>query len=198
MNAKGFICPRTVTACVWWRYNMPRTSDMTGNHPTIPCYGCGALVPNEDGPAHRYIGASPGCWAVYGEVLARASADPAWGDDQLLILNSYCAQHPGTPGPQATQSVCVHLIGLHVALEWGYDSSRVLAALRRAADGSHRFRWLAPPAGRYGATILDVRDASDPAAHRAAARAMAETTWAAWVAHRAQVAAWAAAVGLRP
>jgi hypothetical protein len=91
MNAKGFICPRTVTACVWWRYNMPRTSDMTGNHHTIPCYGCGALAPNEDGPAHRYIGASPGCWAVYGEVLARASADPAWGDDQLLILNSYCA-----------------------------------------------------------------------------------------------------------
>lgn len=178
--------------------NCASAIDVTDNLAHIFCYGCGARVPDEDGPDHRYIGASPGCWAVYGEVLARASADPAWGDDQLLILNSYCAQHPGTPGPQATQSVCVHLIGLHVALEWGYDSSRVLAALRRAADGSHRFRRLQPPAGRYDVTILDVLAAADPAAHRAVAWAMARTTWAAWVDHQAQVAAWAAAVGLRP
>lgn len=61
-------------------------------------------MPDEDGPAHRYIGA---------------------------------------PGSQARQSVCVHRIGLLVAREWGYDSPRVVAALWRAADGSHRFRRLA-------------------------------------------------------
>ncbi len=161
------------------------------------CYGCGARVLDEDGPTHRYLGASPGCWAIKGAVLARSSADPAWGDDRLLILNSYCAQHPGVPGPQATQSVCVHLIGLYVALERGYDSTRVTTALRRAADGSRRFYWLEPPADRYVVTIRDVYDAPDTSAHQAVARAMAETTWAAWAAHRAQIETWAAALGLR-
>src|SRR5436190_1879442 len=37
----------------------------------VPCIGCGVLTPDADGPTHPYLGASPGCWAVYGEVLAR-------------------------------------------------------------------------------------------------------------------------------
>lgn len=169
---------------------------MTATSQLIHCYGCGALVPDEDGPTHRYLGASPGCWAIYGEVLARGAADPARGDDRLLILNSYCVQHPGVPGPQATQSVWVHLIGLYLVLERGYDSSsRVVSALGRAAGGG-RFHWLIPPVGRYPVTIVDVHAAADPAAHRAAARAMAKTTWAAWQGYHAQVAAWAAALGL--
>jgi hypothetical protein len=40
-----------------------------------PCVGCGAVVPDADGPAHRYFGASPGCWRLYGEVLGREYAD---------------------------------------------------------------------------------------------------------------------------
>lgn len=35
------------------------------------CVGCGGLFPEMDGPTHRYMESSPGCWAAYGEVLAR-------------------------------------------------------------------------------------------------------------------------------
>jgi hypothetical protein len=36
-----------------------------------PRFGCGALLPDVNGPTHPYLGASASCWAVYGEVLAR-------------------------------------------------------------------------------------------------------------------------------
>ena len=35
------------------------------------CLGCGAELPVFAGPVHRYMESSPGCWAAYGEVLAR-------------------------------------------------------------------------------------------------------------------------------
>lgn len=162
-----------------------------------PCYGCGALVPDVDGPTHRYIGASPGCWARYGETLARAAADARFGDPKLLILNSYAVQHPGVPGPQAIQSVVAHLIGLYAALALGYDDRRMVAVLRRAADGSASFYWLSPPAAAYPVTILDLAAATDPNAYRATAQRMAETTWQAWAAHHGPIAAWAGALGVR-
>ncbi|MCL4805943.1 MAG: hypothetical protein KJ046_16735 [Anaerolineae bacterium] len=81
-------------------------------------------------------------------------------------------------------------------LERGYDSSsRVTTALGRVAGGG-RFHWLIPPVGRYPVTIMAVHAAADPTAHRAAALAMAETTWATWQEYHTQVAAWAAALGL--
>ena len=35
------------------------------------CVGCGAVVPDIDGSTHPYIGASAGCWEIYGQVLAK-------------------------------------------------------------------------------------------------------------------------------
>ena len=34
------------------------------------CPGCGLELEVVDGPTHDYIGASPACWALYGQVLA--------------------------------------------------------------------------------------------------------------------------------
>ena len=99
----------------------------------FPCPGCGALFPPHDGPTHRYIGASPGCWALLcwsvasgdpdeTEVLAQSripettaripsvtaalSLDPLLGD-------AYGVQHHGDESPQAVQSVAGHLLNLH-------------------------------------------------------------------------------------
>jgi hypothetical protein len=36
----------------------------------VPCVGCGGLVPDVEGPSHRYMLASPGCWAAYTETLS--------------------------------------------------------------------------------------------------------------------------------
>ena len=65
----------------------------------IACTGCGALVPDTPGPTHRYIGASPQCWALFGEVLAREYSDFRYASVHQLTVDSYAAQHPGTPSP---------------------------------------------------------------------------------------------------
>jgi hypothetical protein len=45
------------------------------NAAITPCVGCGALLPNEDNPTHRYLESSPACWRLYGDVLAREYSD---------------------------------------------------------------------------------------------------------------------------
>src|ERR687896_852498 len=124
-----------------------------------PCFGCGALVPEIDGPTHPYIGASPGCWAIYGEVLAKEYAYPPV---HRLTVDAYAAQHPGVPGRRSIQSVAVHLISLYLILERGYEPERATAAIREALESrSENFVWLDPPASLGGITVLDVREAED-------------------------------------
>lgn len=156
------------------------------------CPGCGALLPDIEGPVHRYVGASVACWAVHGELLARRYEDARFADVGLLFTNSYMVQHPGTPSPQSIQSVAVHLIGLYLVLERGVDDSRLIQVLRGAADGSAGFHWLEPPLVDYAVTGLDLRATPDPADAQLLLRQMAESTRDAWAVHQPQIRQWAA------
>lgn len=33
----------------------------------ICCLGCGAQVPDGDGPTHEYMQSAPGCWATFNQ-----------------------------------------------------------------------------------------------------------------------------------
>ena len=44
------------------------------DEPSVTCIGCGGLVPDIDGPSHRYMLASPGCWAAYTGLLGSSLA----------------------------------------------------------------------------------------------------------------------------
>ncbi len=70
-----------------------------------------------NGPTHPYMESSPGCWHVYGEILARQFSDPGLRDVQRFTADTYAVQHPGRPSPVAIQSVCGHLMSLCVVLE---------------------------------------------------------------------------------
>ncbi len=74
------------------------------------CVGCGAVVPRVAGPVHRYMTSAPGCWALWGTLNARLMSEPSHGPYRQLIVDTYAVQHPGTPGPQAIQSVGAHLV----------------------------------------------------------------------------------------
>ena len=159
----------------------------------VACPECGARVPAADGPTHAYFGAAPGCWALYGEVLAREYGDVRFGRVHHLTADAYAAQHPGRPERRTVQSVAVHLISLHLSLEQGAPPDALVRARQAAADGSAHFRWLEPPADRGAVTVRDIHAAGDdPDAHGRLARAWAEGVWQAWVRHHAQVRAWAA------
>jgi hypothetical protein len=80
---------------------------MTG--PTSACPGCGLELPEHDGPTHAYIGASPACWALYGELRYPPS--------HRLTVDVYAVQHPGGDERRAIQSVALHLMALCLVLE---------------------------------------------------------------------------------
>ncbi len=158
-----------------------------------PCIGCGALVPEIDGPTHRYLGASPGCWAVYGEVLGKEYADYArFAPVHRLTVDAYAAQHPGTPSPQAVGSVGVHLIRLHLQLEGDLPHDRANAAMLHISSRLKKdFVWLDPPASLGDLTVLYVHEARDLEGHVGRVREWAESAWEAWSAHHETVRRWA-------
>lgn len=161
------------------------------NEPYIACPGCGASVPDTDGPTHDYIGAPPGCWALFGEVLAREYSDVRYWPVHHLTVDAYAAQHPGTPSRQAMQSVAVHLISLYLQIERGYDVERAQRAIQRAVANKQAYVWLDPPAPLGDVTVRDVHAASSPAEHVQRVKAWAAAVWNAWTPHHATIRRWA-------
>ena len=149
----------------------------------IRCEGCGALVPPIDGPTHRYLGASPGCWALYGEVLAREYIGVQYSQRHQLTVDTYAAQHPGTPSPQSVQSVNVHLMSICAVLEFGHAPQQAMKLIQRAIAHSMDFSWLEPPKSMGAITIVDVHAAKNPEAHEKIVREWAQSVWNAWGQH---------------
>jgi hypothetical protein len=81
------------------------------NSNLVRCPGCGAWVPDLDGPTHEYMLSAPGCWALFNEVAVQ-QYEIASFDLRRLAVDAYAVQHPGTADRRAVQSVAVHLISL--------------------------------------------------------------------------------------
>ena len=161
---------------------------MTPTAPLVPCVGCQALVPDLPelcGPAHTYLGTSPGCWQVYGEVSARALPTMTI---RGLLTDTYMVQHPGTPSRQSIQSVARHLLGLYWALERGQSFEHAVQVMRRAP--ADQFRWLDPP-GTWPFTVVDLAAASDQDVLVEQIRHWAQVTWEAWHPHHQTIRQWA-------
>lgn len=147
------------------------------------CPGCGALVPEAVGPSHAYIGASPGCWAAWGEVQARSFRHPASAAIQPLAVDVYAAQHPGAAERRAIQSVWVHLVSLCLILEGGRSPADGIRAKQLLLAGPRAFARLEPPAPRYSMTVLDVAAVTDPEAVADVVARWARVTWESWRPH---------------
>ena len=149
------------------------------------CVGCGAEFDAIEGPIHRYMTSSPACWSCYGELLGVFAIELRLTESRILCVDAYAVQHPGTPNPQAIQSVAVHLLNMY-----GYLIRGLPVAPPRLAGHKGAFRWLTPPAKTAARTVRDMPTAADAGAIAAAARAWVEATWAAWAEHHAQIAQW--------
>jgi hypothetical protein len=157
----------------------------------LPCIGCGALTPAGDGLPHPYLGASPGCWAIYGEVLAREYGDYGYPPVHRLTVDAYSVQHPGTASRRSIQSVAVHLVSLYLVLERGFSSEKVTAAMRQALCHRQQFVWLDPPSSLGLMSILDVRNTVDLHEHEKVVKRWANSVWRAWLPHHEKVRGWA-------
>jgi hypothetical protein len=153
-----------------------------------PCPGCGLLLPDVDGPTHAYIGASPACWARYGELLAREFGKLRNPAIHRLSVDTYAVQHPGVPERRSIQSVAVHLMGLCLVLERGWEpqdaTKRIGGLVERA-----RPEWLEPPAANGALTVEHVLS-TPPEEHAERVREWAGDVWSAWRSHHTAVHAW--------
>lgn len=163
---------------------------------TEACPGCGATLARLDGPTHRYIGASPACWALYTALQSGGEPPLAPAPANALLVDAYAAQHPGVPSPQAIQSVAVHLLTLHGVLARGAGVERALwlrleALQERAGPRRGRFSWLEPPAFAGVLTVAAIVREPTPAARSAAVARYVEGVYGAWAAAQGQtIAAW--------
>ncbi len=161
----------------------------------IRCIGCGGLVPDLDGPTHPYIGASPGCWRIFGEVLAKEFGEYRYPAVHRLTVDAYAASHPGVPSRRSIQSVAVHLIRLCASLELHVPPEELNGLIRRAVLHAEKFVWLEPPGSIGDLTIVDVSRAQSLPEHERLVRAWAESVWKAWGKHHDQVRRWAGFAG---
>lgn len=160
-----------------------------------PCPDCRALLPPSDGPTHRYIGASPACWAIY-SALNVGEPPIAPASYNGLLVDAYAAQHPGVPSPQAVQSVAVHLLTLYGILAKGMAPDQALwLRLRPLRDGKqpkhNRFVWLTPPSFEGSLTVADLVQPPTPAERAALVQPYVEGVWTRWAqAHQATITQW--------
>ena len=152
------------------------------------CVGCGAAVPRVAGPTHRYMTAAPGCWAMHGELSAHLLQDPHAILYRQLCVDAYAVQHPGSPNPQAIQSVAVHLLSLYAQLERGFSGPAAPGFIQRAVQRKHQYHWLPPPSFDGVRTLGHVLAHLDRPA--IAAHEWATDAWQAWALHGQQVEQW--------
>lgn len=153
------------------------------------CPGCGIVLAATDGPTHPYIGASPSCWALYGEVLAREFSEPRLFDIHQMTVDAYAVQHPGEPERRSTQSVAVHLMTLALWIERDANP-RAGTELHKRMVSQQEYVWLDPPRPNGTLTIAHVHDTSTIEEHRTAVREWASDVWRARERHHPTVWAW--------
>jgi hypothetical protein len=157
----------------------------------VHCFGCGAAVPDVAGPVHAYMLSAPGCWALYGSLLAwRASlaGAPGVATSQYLI-DCYAVQHATNPDRRNRQSVAVHLMSLCAALEHGVPGIRLHHLI---GEWTHReYPLLTPRPASFAVTLAGVA-ATPSEARPEAVRTWAGSTWGDWSAHHERVRGWLA------
>jgi hypothetical protein len=156
---------------------------------TIICVGCRAVVPDLEGPIHRYMTAAPGCWQAYTELLGGGlPPGPAVG----LTVDAYAVTHPGVPGPQSTPSVWIHLVTLCFVLERRWPVDQAIRLRRFAADSFRGWPWLTPPESMGEVTAIDLSRAladGDGTSAISLTKRWVDGAWAAWASHHHAVRA---------
>ena len=137
------------------------------------------------GKPHEYLGASAGCWELYGQLIAREYGFPQLGHRKSVDV--YAVQHPGEPGPQAIQSVNVHLVSLYLVLEKGVPGEKAIQTMRALTHHPDSFVWLEPPVPNGSVTVVDVLGAENYEQHVRWVEAWARDVWQAWRRHHPAV-----------
>lgn len=154
------------------------------------CCGCKEGFLETTGPTHAYMLSSPGCWAAYASLLAREYENPEYARLHRLTVDAYAVQHPGVDGPQARNSVGIHLSRLCLIMERGWSMERANDVMLAIVAMKRHYAWLLPPADRGAVTVKDVLAARNASEHLQSVERWARSTWQSWAEHHATVQGW--------
>ena len=113
-----------------------------------------------------------------------------------LTVDAYAAQHPGENGPQARNSVGIHLSRLALLLDEGWAMERANDAMVSITAKKREYPWLSPPELDQVGTFLPVLGAVGSSAHETAVWKWASGVWHAWEPHHETVKSWLRSAGL--
>jgi hypothetical protein len=155
------------------------------NSETVLCFSCGAMVPNIEGPIHKYMLSTPGCWKLYGEILAKEytqlNYDP---DSHRITVDAYAVTHPGVKDERrAVQSVNIHLIRMHYQFEKNCKGEKLLQIIKNAAENTElhqSFTWLEPPSFINAPNITSVLFANNIKEHKERVYTWGTSIWTLW------------------
>jgi len=129
-------------------------------------------VPNVTGPVHKYLPSAPGCWQLFGEILADEALRFGYPPTHRVVVDAYAAQHPGDGHDRRDRrSVFVHLAGLYAVLEQHLPPAQATNVLRRVVQDHSDFPTLVRNGGPGELTVVHLVGACDLAEyeHRALA-----------------------------
>lgn len=158
------------------------------------CADCGLVLPKSAAAPHAYLGGSGECWSLFEAVLEREYQDPAYMSVHRITVDAYAAQHPGRAEPRTIQSVNLHLVGLHLALERGLDPRFVRRALARLTGLKRELFWLDPPPSLGEVRVDHVARAATPEDHAVRVEAWGWSVFEAWSPHHARIRALGAQI----
>ncbi len=155
----------------------------------VECFFCKGLFPKSDGPTHRYMSSTPGCWQLYGEILAREYSDSTYWKNHRLTVDAYAVQHPGIESAQSIQSVAVHLLSLYFVIEEGRLHDVATQLIKKATK--QKFHWLQPPVDLGEINATTVWASKNAEEHNKQVELWARSVWKAWEEHHGTIKEWA-------
>jgi Family of unknown function (DUF5946) len=148
------------------------------------CFSCKALVPDIQGPVHKYMDSSPGCWRLYGDILSKEYSPDFYNQDiHRITVDTFAVQHPGKSERKAIQSVNLHLISLYCVYEKKLSGEEATEVLAHAVENKNivdKFVWLEPPEFEKTKNVTDVLKATNREEHESLVRDWGGSVWQAW------------------
>jgi len=143
---------------------------------------CKGEFPLTEGPTHKYMESSPGCWYTFGQVIAKEYENySALNAIHALTVDAYAVQHPGQPSMQSTQSVYAHLIRMYLIMEKGLNGKLAREKLILFVESKPLLTWLEPPDVVTGLTIADVFKTESSEDHIKCVTNWAKSLWEVWI-----------------
>ena len=155
---------------------------------TETCMACGLRTSKVDGPVHKYLISSPGCWAKYGEVLAREYENSEYMAVHALTVDAYALQHPGIENLRTINSANIHLASMYCHFKLGKSIGELSQVKQKLTKHKDQFVWMDPPENVSEITVADILESESASEHRKSVLKWSEYIYEQWEAHHSYIA----------